>query len=82
MPGSTRKTTLVIWPSGALRGILPDAELAVQLVPTVLGLLDDPAMLAEMGAAAAVLARPDAAANIAGLLVTLAGTGPHAPRAD
>ncbi len=66
---------------GAAR-ILPDAELAAQLVPTVLGLLDDPAKLAEMGRAAAVLARPDAAANIAGLLVTLAGTGPHAPRAD
>jgi UDP-N-acetylglucosamine--N-acetylmuramyl-(pentapeptide) pyrophosphoryl-undecaprenol N-acetylglucosamine transferase len=45
--------------------LLPDAELPQQLVPTVLELLGDEQALADMGASARAMARPDAAEAIA-----------------
>lgn len=51
---------------------LADAQLAQTLAPTVLTLLNDPARLAGMSAAAGALARPDAAAAIARELRQLA----------
>lgn len=51
---------------------LADAELVQTLAPTVLALLNDPARLAGMSAAAAALAHPDAAAAIAHELRQLA----------
>ena len=53
--------------------VLEDGRLATDLGPTILGLLDDPARLSALGCAAAALARPDAALNLAGLLERLAG---------
>lgn len=53
--------------------VLEDGRLATDLGPTILGLLDDPVRLAALGCAAAALARPDAALNIAGELERLAG---------
>ncbi len=52
--------------------VIRDAELAQQLAPTVLRLLDAPAELAAMTQAAASLARPEAARNIAQELCHLA----------
>lgn len=57
---------------GAAR-VIPDAELAHRLGPTVLGLLDAPADLAALAQAAAALAQPEAAKNIAWELCHLAG---------
>ncbi len=51
---------------------LTDESLPAQLVPTVLGLLQDPARLAQMSAAARALDVPEAAANLAQLLARLA----------
>lgn len=53
--------------------VIPDAKLAEQLAPTVLRLLDSPAELATMAQAAAGLAQPGAAKNIAQELCHLAG---------
>ena len=52
--------------------VVPDAELPARLKATVLGLLDRPERLQAMSDAAAALARPDAADNIAGELIRLA----------
>ena len=52
---------------------LPDERLAEQLAPTVLDLLGDNERRGAMSRAARVLARPDAAANIARELEVLAG---------
>jgi UDP-N-acetylglucosamine--N-acetylmuramyl-(pentapeptide) pyrophosphoryl-undecaprenol N-acetylglucosamine transferase len=57
--------------NGAAR-VLFDAELKGKLVPTVLELLGDEAMLAEMRESANAMARPDAAHAIAGQLWQLA----------
>jgi UDP-N-acetylglucosamine--N-acetylmuramyl-(pentapeptide) pyrophosphoryl-undecaprenol N-acetylglucosamine transferase len=55
--------------------MIPDHELATRLKPALLDLLAHPERLQTMSAAAAALARPDAAANIAGELLALgAGT--------
>ncbi len=55
--------------------VIPDHELAARLKPTLLDLLAHPERLQTMSTAAAALARPDAAANIAGELLALgAGT--------
>ena len=54
--------------------LVPDAELtAARLADEVRTLLDDPARLAQMAAASAGLARPDAAAEIAAEVVAAAG---------
>ncbi len=53
--------------------MLLDQDLATQLKPTLLDLLAHPERLQAMSAAAAALAQPDAAANIAAELVALAG---------
>jgi UDP-N-acetylglucosamine--N-acetylmuramyl-(pentapeptide) pyrophosphoryl-undecaprenol N-acetylglucosamine transferase len=53
--------------------VLEDGRLSTDLGPTILGLLNDPARLAALGCAAAALARPDAALNIARELERLAG---------
>ncbi len=53
--------------------VIQDAELAQQLAPAVLRLLDTPAELAAMAQAATGLARPDAARKIALELCHLAG---------
>ena len=50
---------------------IPDKELAARLKPTLLDLLSHPERLQTMSAAAAALARPDAAANIAAELLAL-----------
>jgi UDP-N-acetylglucosamine--N-acetylmuramyl-(pentapeptide) pyrophosphoryl-undecaprenol N-acetylglucosamine transferase len=52
--------------------IIEDDALATDLVPTVLGLVDDPQRLSAMSAAARQLARPNAADRIASLLFELA----------
>jgi UDP-N-acetylglucosamine--N-acetylmuramyl-(pentapeptide) pyrophosphoryl-undecaprenol N-acetylglucosamine transferase len=52
--------------------VIPDGELAARLKGTVLDLLDRPERLQAMAEAAAALARPDAADNIADELVRLA----------
>ena len=52
--------------------ILKDGDLAAQLAPTVLQVLDTPGTLSRMATAAEALARPDAAAGIAGVLRDLA----------
>jgi UDP-N-acetylglucosamine--N-acetylmuramyl-(pentapeptide) pyrophosphoryl-undecaprenol N-acetylglucosamine transferase len=57
--------------NGAAR-VLPDAELEGKLVPMVLELLGDEAMLADMRESAHAMARPDAAYLIAGQLWQLA----------
>jgi UDP-N-acetylglucosamine--N-acetylmuramyl-(pentapeptide) pyrophosphoryl-undecaprenol N-acetylglucosamine transferase len=54
--------------------MLADADLSGKIVPLVKGLMDDPLRRQKMRAALQALARPDAAAHIAGLLATLAGT--------
>ncbi|MEX2143615.1 MAG: UDP-N-acetylglucosamine--N-acetylmuramyl-(pentapeptide) pyrophosphoryl-undecaprenol N-acetylglucosamine transferase [Anaerolineales bacterium] len=53
--------------------ILPDEQMSVLLASTVIDLMHDKARLQHMGAAMAALARPEAAAQIAGLLRGLAG---------
>lgn len=53
--------------------VIPDADLAQRLAPTVLRLLDTPAELAAMAEAAARLAQPEAAKRIAQELCHLAG---------
>jgi UDP-N-acetylglucosamine--N-acetylmuramyl-(pentapeptide) pyrophosphoryl-undecaprenol N-acetylglucosamine transferase len=57
--------------NGAAR-VLPDADLEGKLVPTVLELLGDEGMLADMRESAHAMARPDAAYVIAGQLWQLA----------
>lgn len=57
--------------NGAAR-VLPDAELEGKLLPTILELLGDEGMLAEMRESANAMARPDAAYVIAGQLWQLA----------
>jgi UDP-N-acetylglucosamine--N-acetylmuramyl-(pentapeptide) pyrophosphoryl-undecaprenol N-acetylglucosamine transferase len=52
---------------------LEDRDLPERLLPTVLGLIDDPARLEAMRSAMRALARPQAAGEIANLLVELAG---------
>jgi UDP-N-acetylglucosamine--N-acetylmuramyl-(pentapeptide) pyrophosphoryl-undecaprenol N-acetylglucosamine transferase len=52
--------------------IIPDKDLAARLKPTLLDLLGHPERLQSMSAAAAALARPDAATNIAAELLALA----------
>ncbi|MGE5603460.1 MAG: UDP-N-acetylglucosamine--N-acetylmuramyl-(pentapeptide) pyrophosphoryl-undecaprenol N-acetylglucosamine transferase, partial [Nitrososphaerales archaeon] len=55
--------------------VIPDKDLPARLKPVLLDLLRDPERLQSMSAAAYALARPDAAANIAGELLALgAGT--------
>jgi UDP-N-acetylglucosamine--N-acetylmuramyl-(pentapeptide) pyrophosphoryl-undecaprenol N-acetylglucosamine transferase len=54
--------------------VLQDGELGSRLAATVLGLLDAPERMTQMAHAAAALARPDAAANIAQELRKLAAT--------
>lgn len=56
---------------------LTDESLPAQLVPTVLELLQNPARLAQMGAAARALDAPDAATNVAQLLARLAKGAAH-----
>ncbi len=53
--------------------ILEDADLPQQLAPTVLRLMGDAALRAQMGQAMRSLAQPQASAKIADLLVSLAG---------
>lgn len=53
--------------------VLADERLREELLPTVRGLLADPARLAVMRQQAAALARPDGAARLASELVHLAG---------
>ena len=56
---------------------LTDEELPQKLLLTILGLLDDPDKLAQMSAAAKALDKPDAAANLARMIVNVAqGAGP------
>jgi UDP-N-acetylglucosamine--N-acetylmuramyl-(pentapeptide) pyrophosphoryl-undecaprenol N-acetylglucosamine transferase len=57
------------------RGVemLADADLSEKIVPLVKGLMDDPIRRQKMRAALQALARPDAAAEIAGMLGRLAG---------
>jgi UDP-N-acetylglucosamine--N-acetylmuramyl-(pentapeptide) pyrophosphoryl-undecaprenol N-acetylglucosamine transferase len=57
---------------GAAR-VIPDAELGARLKETVMSLLDRPERLQAMAEASGALARPDAADNIAGELIRLAG---------
>jgi UDP-N-acetylglucosamine--N-acetylmuramyl-(pentapeptide) pyrophosphoryl-undecaprenol N-acetylglucosamine transferase len=52
---------------------IPDGELATRLKPVLLDLLGHPERLQAMADAAAALARPDAAANIAAELLALGG---------
>jgi UDP-N-acetylglucosamine--N-acetylmuramyl-(pentapeptide) pyrophosphoryl-undecaprenol N-acetylglucosamine transferase len=52
---------------------IPDKDLATRLKPVLLDLLSHPERLQAMSAAAAALARPDAAANIAAELLALDG---------
>jgi len=52
--------------------LLEDGQMAEQLLPTVLGLLQNPQRLAEMRSAMSDLAQPQAAENLAGILVELA----------
>ncbi len=53
--------------------MLPQSRLEADLRSTVMGLLRAPARLSDMRAALARLARPDAAANLARLLMEMAG---------
>lgn len=53
--------------------VIADADLAARLAPAILHLLDAPAELRQMAAAARALARPDAATNIALELCKLSG---------
>lgn len=55
--------------------VVSDRDLADHLAPMVLGLLNVPARMAAMAAAARSMARPDAAAAIAHELLQLAGAG-------
>jgi UDP-N-acetylglucosamine--N-acetylmuramyl-(pentapeptide) pyrophosphoryl-undecaprenol N-acetylglucosamine transferase len=57
--------------NGAAR-MLPDAELGEELVPTVLGLLEDEETLANMQESARAMARPDAAEAITQQLWSMA----------
>lgn len=52
--------------------LLPDEAIGTQLLPTVIGLLDDPKRLESMGSAARTLAKPGAAERIAAELERLA----------
>ncbi len=51
--------------------VLPDAELDARLLPTILGLIQDPARLQAMGRAASEMAKPEAAAIIGEALLAL-----------
>lgn len=53
--------------------VIPDKDLAERLKPALLDLLGHPERLQTMSAAAAALAKPDAAANIAAELIALGG---------
>ncbi len=54
---------------------LTDEQLPEKLLPAILGLLDDPDRLAQMSAAAKALDKPDAAANLARMIVNVAQGG-------
>ena len=63
--------------------ILADEKMKNTLAATIVGLIQDKPRLQQMGAAMAALARPRAAAHIAGLLRALgAGTGPARQRSE
>ena len=50
---------------------LTDEQLPDKLLPTVLDILDDEAKLAQMGAAAKALDKPDAAVNLARMIMDI-----------
>jgi UDP-N-acetylglucosamine--N-acetylmuramyl-(pentapeptide) pyrophosphoryl-undecaprenol N-acetylglucosamine transferase len=54
---------------------LTDEQLPDKLLPTVLSLLDDETKLAQMGAAAKALDKPDAAVNLARVIFDVSGAG-------